>query len=127
MTIPNSVKTIGSWAFQDCKNLADVYCYAVNIPCTNSGIYNNVNINNATLHVPATSLSAYQETEPWSQFARIVPLTDEEMTDIKSIRNSQLTIENEAGAWYTLDGRKLSGKPAQKGIYIHNGKKVAIK
>ena len=30
-------------------------------------------------------------------------------------------------AWYTLDGRKLQGKPAQKGVYISNGKKVIIK
>ena len=30
-------------------------------------------------------------------------------------------------AWYTLDGRKLSGKPTVKGIYIHGGKKVVIK
>ena len=26
--------------------------------------------------------------------------------------------------WYTLDGRKLDSKPTQKGIYIHQGKKV---
>ncbi|MBQ6681397.1 MAG: leucine-rich repeat domain-containing protein [Prevotella sp.] len=50
-----------------------------------------------------------------------------ETTGINSIHNSQFTIENEAGAWYTLDGRKLSGKPAQKGVYIVNGKKVAMK
>ena len=29
--------------------------------------------------------------------------------------------------WYTLDGRRLSGMPLQKGIYINNGKKVVIK
>ena len=29
--------------------------------------------------------------------------------------------------WYSLDGRLLQGKPAQKGIYIHNGKKKIIK
>ncbi len=29
-------------------------------------------------------------------------------------------------AWYTLDGRKLTGKPALKGIYIFNGKKVVV-
>jgi hypothetical protein len=29
-----------------------------------------------------------------------------------------------SGAWYSLDGRKLDGKPTQKGIYIYNGKKV---
>lgn len=26
--------------------------------------------------------------------------------------------------WYTIDGVKLSGEPAQKGLYIYNGKKV---
>ena len=30
-------------------------------------------------------------------------------------------------AWYTLDGRKLEGKPTQKGIYINNGLKVIVK
>ena len=34
---------------------------------------------------------------------------------------------SQAGAWYTLDGRKLDGKPAKKGVYILNGKKVVIK
>jgi len=29
--------------------------------------------------------------------------------------------------WYSLDGRKLVGKPRQNGIYINNGKKVVIK
>ena len=29
--------------------------------------------------------------------------------------------------WYTIDGRKLYGKPMNKGIYINNGNKVVIK
>jgi hypothetical protein len=29
--------------------------------------------------------------------------------------------------WYTLDGKKLSGKPSAKGIYIRNGQKVMMK
>ena len=48
-------------------------------------------------------------------------------TGINSIDNSQSATGNEAGDWYTIDGRKLSGKPAQKGIYIVNGRKVAVK
>ena len=32
-----------------------------------------------------------------------------------------------AGAWYDMQGRRLSGKPSQKGIYIHQGKKVIMK
>ena len=34
---------------------------------------------------------------------------------------------NEADAWYTIDGRKLEGKPQQRGLYINNGKKIIIK
>lgn len=30
-------------------------------------------------------------------------------------------------AWYTLDGRRLSGQPTQKGLYLHGGRKVAVK
>ena len=30
-------------------------------------------------------------------------------------------------AWYTLQGARLNGKPTQRGIYIHGGKKVAVK
>ena len=35
--------------------------------------------------------------------------------------------EGSAGAWYTIDGRRVSGKPTQKGIYVNNGRKVVIK
>lgn len=31
------------------------------------------------------------------------------------------------GIWYTIDGRRLQGLPAKKGIYINNGKKVIIR
>ena len=30
-------------------------------------------------------------------------------------------------SWYTLDGRRLSGKPTTSGLYISNGRKVIIK
>ena len=33
----------------------------------------------------------------------------------------------EADGWYTVNGMRLEGAPAQKGIYIRNGKKVVIK
>ena len=48
-------------------------------------------------------------------------------TSIKGIDNSQFTIDNWAGAWYTLDGRKLDAKPTTKGVYVVNGKLVVIK
>ena len=32
-----------------------------------------------------------------------------------------------SAAWYTVDGVRLDGKPTKKGLYIHGGRKVAIK
>ncbi|MBR3454744.1 MAG: leucine-rich repeat protein [Bacteroidaceae bacterium] len=52
-----------------------------------------------------------------------LPLT----IDHGTIDHSPLTIDHEADAWYSIDGRKLSGKPTAKGIYINNGKKFVIK
>ncbi len=37
------------------------------------------------------------------------------------------TLSEGEGVWYTIDGRKISGKPAQKGMYINQGKKVIIR
>ena len=48
-------------------------------------------------------------------------------TSIISIDNGQLTMDNEAGAWYDLSGRKVERMPAQSGIYIKNGRKIVIK
>ena len=50
---------------------------------------------------------------------------DEETTGILEV--SADSKEKKDDAWYSLDGVRLSGKPAQRGIYINNGNKVVIK
>ena len=57
----------------------------------------------------------------------VMDFGDDEATGVVPIDNGQWIMDNEADAWYSLDGRRLSGKPTQKGLYIHNGNKVAIK
>ena len=49
---------------------------------------------------------------------------DEETTSIASMEDVRCKMSD---AWYTLDGRKLSGKPTVKGIYIHQGLKEVVK
>lgn len=44
-----------------------------------------------------------------------------------SIDDLPATLDQETGAWYTIDGRRLNGQPTQKGVYIKNGKKTIIK
>ena len=40
---------------------------------------------------------------------------------------SDITYCTNSNDWFTIDGRKLQGKPTTKGMYIHNGKKSVIK
>ena len=75
VTIPNSVSYIGS-AFNGCSELLDVYCYAENVPWTDAYAFYNSYIEYVTLHVPANSVNAYKENEPWKNFKEIVPLED---------------------------------------------------
>ena len=74
--IPNSVTYIGSWAFADCAELTDVYCYAENVPSTNTDAFNDSYPEYITLHVPAGSISAYSETAPWNSFKAIVAIEE---------------------------------------------------
>ena len=72
--IPSSVTIIGEYAFSYCISLTDVYCYAENVPSTDSDAFKNSFISSATLHVPAGSIEAYRTTAPWSSFGSIVAI-----------------------------------------------------
>ena len=52
-----------------------------------------------------------------------ITMSYEEATGLVEMRNEKGEMRND-GAWYTLDGRKISLLPKQKGVYIQNGKKV---
>jgi len=120
ITLPASVTSIGNRVFSRCSSLTDVYCHAVTVPSTSTDAFHSSNIGQGTLHVPASAIGSYQSTAPWSEFATIVALTDEEMgVEQFTIDNSQLTI-------YDLRGRRVD-IPVMGGIYIINGRKVVVK
>lgn len=53
---------------------------------------------------------------------------DIEYDDVTSIGNVRSKMADGRGdVWYSLDGKCLNGIPAQKGIYIHNGRKEVLK
>ena len=58
--------------------------------------------------------------------AFVLNFGDDETTGIISVYDSGFMV-NGSDAWYSLDGRKLSGKPSVKGVYVNNGRKVIIK
>ena len=103
VTIGSSVKQIYAQAFANCLELTDVYCYAENVPSTNIDAFNGSLIEYATLHVPASALNAYSNTEPWSNFKYKVA-----MGEVKP--NYTLT--------YMLDGTKYREYNVQEGEAI---------
>ncbi len=59
-----------------------------------------------------------------------INIGDSQTTGIMAIPNSNFInskFKISEDTWYTLDGRRLSDQPRQKGIYIKNGKKVLVK
>jgi hypothetical protein len=42
-----------------------------------------------------------------------------------STKTGELTLDGET--WYSLDGRRIVGKPSTKGVYINNGVKTVVK
>lgn len=52
---------------------------------------------------------------------------DDEATGIISLTPDPSPKGEGSDYWYTLDGRRLNGKPSRAGVYINNGIKVVIK
>ena len=77
----------------------------------------NLKANRAYLQIPTSMVSS-------SAGANSVGIEFEE--GVTGIDNSLSDMDTDAH-WFTLDGRRLNGKPTQKGIYVVNGQKVVIK
>lgn len=56
----------------------------------------------------------------------LLQISWDESTAIPEVHN-EVTIKRGDSHWYSIDGRRLKGKPTAKGLYIVNGKKVIVK
>jgi hypothetical protein len=55
----------------------------------------------------------------------VMNIEDSETNGISSLSPNSSTYRE--GGWYTIDGRRLSGKPTAKGVYINKGRLVVNK
>ncbi len=92
-----------------------------------NGVFKKVNskggtvkANRAYLQIPSSALT------PATAAEGIMLVWDEETDGIEIVQTSTVKSQHD-DAWFTLDGRQLSGKPTAKGLYIVNGKKVIVK
>lgn len=79
----------------------------------------------------AAPMEAYltAEGKTWTSYAPNITVEDfdGQVTAIQSLNAEQINGLNVVSeGWYTLQGVKLDSAPTQKGIYIFNGKKVAV-
>ncbi len=87
---------------------------------------NKFAITTGSVDVPAFQAYFYPSTHNLQADALAISFVDNsEATDIQGVDTKQVAADYDN--WYTLQGVKLDGKPTEKGIYIYNGKKVAIK
>lgn len=80
ITIGTGVHNIGANCFANCESLADLYCFAEDAPTTISTAFVSSYVNFAKLHVPASAISTYSASAPWSGFGEIVAITSEDIT-----------------------------------------------
>ena len=103
ITIPDGVTSIGGHAFEWCSNLQNIYCHAGQVPETGNNVFGS-SIVNATLHVPAASVSAYQAVEPWKNFKEIVALPEPEDDYRPFVEEDKVwTIKVIANGWPTTE------------------------
>ncbi len=140
ITISSGVKSIGKQAFV-VYNLKHFYTYR-EMPPTLSSDNGGSNVfwqkritaNLTRLHElnkSGVGTNYARTNTEWVKFAVITndlnQTDDPNYADVVGINDLTPALFQGDGAWYTLDGRRMQGKPAQKGLYIRNGKKVMVK
>ena len=139
VSIPSSITSIGDKAFKGCSNLKSITVYITTpislVVATTRGdetssdgtsIFEGVDKLTCVLYVPDGSVDLYKEAPVWSDFKHIVPIST--LTGINGIN----VTEGEPFDVYNLQGRKVKSRATDlrglpRGIYIINGKKVAVK
>lgn len=88
---------------------------------TQSYVFNEVPLSNATLHVPSQLVDSYSAQSPWSMFGNIIPLTGGE-TGLEMLQNADNVRVTHS---YTIDGRPAN--PNTKGLHIQRMSNGAVR
>lgn len=71
LELPSSLQIIQKDAFQECYNISNITCYAIEPPAVMQRAFDGVAKDNFTVEVPAQSVTRYKTESGWSDFRRI--------------------------------------------------------
>ena len=124
VVLQKGVEKISSMAFLGCPSLNKVITYNPYPIAIDDYVFSlsdeEVVYPHATLFVPRGSKTKYLVANGWKNFYAIQELSEEAIPTVKLDADGD-------NCWYTLDGRKLQGKPTTRGIYLQNGRKILLK
>lgn len=122
VTLPtNQAELRQQYIFNCDDGIKEIHCRSSVPYLADESLFNGfVNYDNCILYVPVGTMQAYTNTEIWRNFIHIVE--EDVLTGI-----SDINVSNDMGAWYTLQGVKLFGRPNLPGVYIHNGEKILVR
>lgn len=122
VTLPaNQAELRQQYIFNCDDGIKEIHCRSSVPYLADESLFNGfVNYDNCILYVPVGTTQAYTNTEIWRNFTHIVE--EDVLTGIPDT-----SVSNDKGAWYTLQGVKLFGRPNLPGVYIHNGKKILVR
>lgn len=109
VTLPDSISTIGYRAFYYCSSLMKVICLATTPPAVDFYSFYQYTQQNATLLVPSTSLTAYENHVYWTQFVHISGIGDINGDSNVSISDVTALIDILLNGNETLVGADVNG------------------
>ena len=122
ITLPNSVDSIGAFAFNRCFDLYKTYVNATTPPAMDESAIDLLDISLRTLYVPRGCKQAYRNAKGWGKYGRNIKEFDADLEDgIDEVENSLTRLPEQ---FYDLQGRMV-GHGAPHGIIVSKkGKRV---
>src|SRR5574344_22558 len=120
--IPKSVESIVFGCFMGCTSLKSVKCHW-QTPLQTAMAFYGLNLSGDTLYVPMSTVDDYKAVSEWSGFGKMIGYDD---SSTAVLAPSTIGNEDKNAPYYNLQGVRIQ-KPTQKGIYVHQDKKIIVK
>lgn len=127
LTIPANVEQIGKSAFSGMQKVKSITVLSDTPAAVEAEPEGSLSFDinkECILYVPKGSLNAYATADGWKEFLQLGGIKEVEFSGISSLEADSK--QKKDTGWYTIDGKQLTGRPNQPGIYIYGHKKIIV-